>query len=106
VAVLRGGITALPSRTARDSLVAIPDEAERVRGATGRHLGEVFGDARPDTLFLGVSADGTPGHALLNSFVNILMAGKSYIDMRISQQPLSCQGAEKPGLRGDGGVIP
>jgi len=50
--VLRGGMGALQSRAARQSLAAIPDDAERILVATGRYLGEGFDDARLDTLFL------------------------------------------------------
>jgi hypothetical protein len=35
-----------------DRLAAIPDQDERVIVATGRYLGEGFGDRRLDTLFL------------------------------------------------------
>jgi superfamily II DNA or RNA helicase len=52
VIILRGGMTARQSRTARESLAAIPDNEERVLVATGRYLGEGFDDARLDTLFL------------------------------------------------------
>jgi superfamily II DNA or RNA helicase len=52
VIVLRGGMTARQSRTATESLAAIPDDEERVLVATGRYLGEGFDDARLDTLFL------------------------------------------------------
>ncbi len=52
VIILRGGMTARQSRTARESLAAIPDNQERVLVATGRYLGEGFDDARLDTLFL------------------------------------------------------
>jgi len=52
VIILRGGMTARQSRTATESLAAIPDDEERVLVATGRYLGEGFDDARLDTLFL------------------------------------------------------
>jgi superfamily II DNA or RNA helicase len=52
VVVLRGGMGTLQLRAVRESLAAMPDDAERILVATGRYLGEGFDDARLDTLFL------------------------------------------------------
>ena len=50
--MLRGGMGAWQLRAVRESLAAIPDDAERLLVATDRYLGEGFDDARLDTLFL------------------------------------------------------
>jgi superfamily II DNA or RNA helicase len=54
VIVLRGGMSKRHSQAAREALLAIPENEERVLVATGRYLGEGFDDARLDTLFLTV----------------------------------------------------
>jgi len=52
VIVLRGGQSERKRREARERLMAIPAQDERVIVATGRYLGEGFDDQRLDTLFL------------------------------------------------------
>ena len=52
--VLRGGLGKRQLGSIQESLLAIPDDEERLLLATGRYLGEGFDDARLDTLFLAM----------------------------------------------------
>ncbi len=54
IIILRGGRSAKERRKIEAQLASIPVDEERLILATGRYIGEVFDDARLDTLFLAL----------------------------------------------------
>ena len=54
VIVLKGGTGKRERKALAEQISSIPDREERVLIATGKYIGEVFDDARLDTLFLAM----------------------------------------------------
>ncbi len=54
VFTLKGGMGKKQRRSTAEPIAAVPESAPRVILATGSYIGEGFGDARLDTLFLAM----------------------------------------------------